>query len=155
MKSRKHYEDGLNELGDLLVSEGMEKEAYAYAGAGAGALLGGSLGYLSGEGSLHNRRHRIALGVGLGGLGGLALGMHANKAQMAGGAHGRKMTDMAMSTVDDVERYSGRAADDLRREVSELRSRAGSMRSKDFHRELEDIENRASAMIVEAILGGT
>jgi len=147
MKSRKHYEGELNELGDLLVSEGIEKEAYALAGAGAGALLGGSLGYLSGEGSLYNRRHNIALGVGLGGLGGLALGMHANKAQRAGGAHVRKMTDRTMSTVDDVERYSGRAADDLRREVSELRSRAGSMRSEDFHRELNEIEGRADAMI--------
>ena len=147
MNTRKHHESRLLELGNLLVSEGIEKDAYALAGAGAGALLGGGLGYLSGEGSLYDRRHRIALGAGLGGLGGMALGMHANKAQLAGGVHSRKMSDMAMDTIDDVERYAGRDSGDLRREVAELRSRAGSMRTEDFRRELQDIENRANAMI--------
>lgn len=99
MKSRKHYEDGLSELGDLLVSEGMEKEAYALAGAGAGALLGGGAGYLSGEGSLYNRRHRIALGVGLGGLGGMALG------RRFGGVSNdlRTGSDLARSSLDEAE----------------------------------------------------
>ena len=99
MKSRKHHEDRLNDLGNLLMSEGIEKEAYALAGAGAGALLGGGAGYLSGEGSLYNRRHRIALGVGLGGLGGMALG------RRFGGVSGdlRTGSDLARSSLDEAE----------------------------------------------------